>query len=141
MGPASIDPPPRRKPTSRRPVIVAMLVAALIPVCLVAVVLKPEPIFDLDGDAVGSSLKDSLEQPIGRTDCGERQKGFWTCLVETGIGSGFGGERVLLAMDDGRCWEAIWIPTRRRSDLDWHRRRLETRPRYQGCIGFLDYIS
>jgi hypothetical protein len=95
------------------------------------VALNPTWVYNVNGDALGSSLAHSTGGSGGTC---ERTQGpdRWSCGVEVDPGSGTAGSYRLISDDDG-CWTATRSLARRQQDRQ---------PReFSGCADFMDYAS
>ena len=90
--------------------------------------LKPDLIFDVDDEAVASSVADELPERLFVDPCKPLGQGRWSCAVTAGESNDAVAVYTLrVQLDDDRCWTV-------------------TAPRdgavasKEGCIGLTDYL-
>ena len=104
--------------------VIAVFVV-LVGIAIVAA-LKPELFFDVDTAAVGSSVSDELRGTSTMYDCQKEPGRRYRCRIGD-IGSG-GSGKVVVRLDDDRCWESLPAGRRNRN------------PGLSGCLGLSDYL-
>lgn len=95
------------------------------------VALNPTWVYDVNGEALGSSLAHSTGGSGGTCERATETEG-WSCGVEADPGSGTASSYRLTSDDEG-CWTA------RRSSAA--RRQGRRPPELSGCAHFMDYVS
>ena len=111
---------------------VGLLIVALSVAVLVAAVAfffwKPEVIFDVDGDAVASSVADELPERLFVEPCRSLGQRRWSCPVTAGEASdAVSVYRLRVQLDDDRCWTVLSS-------------RAGAVSSREGCLGLTDYL-
>lgn len=102
---------------------VAFLVAAL-----AFFFLKPDVIFDVDDEAVASSVADELPERLFVDPCKSLGQRRWTCEVTAGeANDAVAVYRLRVKLDDDRCW-TVTGP------------RAGAVASKEGCLGLTDYL-
>jgi hypothetical protein len=115
-----------------------LLVGAAALVVIVAaswwLISKPTRVFEVDADALGSSLSREADQSGGECDA-QQKDGTWICRIETDPGSG-GFVTFELSADSEGCWKAQEIRVGHPNRPIRH----GTVDSYSGCADLLDYV-
>ena len=104
-------------------VSVAFLIAAI-----AFFFLKPEVIFDVDDEAVASSVADELPERLFVDPCRSLGERRWACRVTAGEASdAVAVYRLRVQLDEDRCWTVL---APRRGAV----------ASKEGCLGLTDYL-
>ena len=112
--------------------VVGLLIVVLSAVFLFAAIAfffwKPAVIFDVDDEAVASSVADELPERLFVDPCKSLGERRWRCVVTAGEGNdSLVVYRLTVRLDGERCWT---IESPRRQNL----------ASAQGCLGLTDYL-
>ena len=90
--------------------------------------LKPDVIFDVDDEAVASSVADELPERLFVDPCKSLGKRRWTCEVTAGeANDAVTVYRLRVQLDEDRCWTVATPPNGAISSEE-------------GCLGLTDYL-
>ena len=90
--------------------------------------LKPDLVFDIDDEAVASSIADELPERLFVDPCRSLGELRWNCAVTAGEASdAVAAYRLTVQLDEDRCWTVI---TPREGAV----------ASKEGCLGLTDYL-
>ena len=90
--------------------------------------LKPDLIFDVDDEAVASSVADELPERLFVEPCRSLGQRRWSCEVTAGeANDSVSVYRLRVQLDDDRCWTVTAPPSGAGASRE-------------GCLGLTDYL-
>ena len=113
--------------------LIVLVSAAVLVAAIAFFFLKPEVIFDVDDDAVASSIADELPERLFVGPCKSLGERRWRCAVTAGESSdAVAVYRLTVQLDDDRCWDVIAAPAAAAT--------ARQPPNAEGCLGLTDYL-
>ena len=108
--------------------LIVVVSIAFIVAAIAFVFLKPDVIFDVDDEAVASSVADELPERLFVDPCKALGQRRWSCGVTAGeANDAVAVYRLRVQLDDDRCW-TVTAP------------RSGAVSSKEGCLGLTDYL-